>query len=105
MWWMATLGAYACCNVAKPAVYRGRVVVFTLAPSCAGHASALFRRYVYVSHTYRIRYVCTSSPGRFLEIWSAFSLHIGYSIQTLEANAADIPKSRLERQNEQSAIL
>jgi len=38
---MATLGAWGCCGVAKPAVYRGRVVVFTLAPSCARHASTL----------------------------------------------------------------
>jgi len=39
---MTTLGAYACRNVAKAAVHRCRVVVFTLAPSCAGHASVSF---------------------------------------------------------------
>jgi hypothetical protein len=35
MWWRATLGAYACRNVAMSAVLRGG----RIHPSCAGHAS------------------------------------------------------------------
>ena len=36
------MGAYACRNVAKAAVHCCRVVVITLAPSGAGHASVSF---------------------------------------------------------------